>query len=335
MDFPLADGDVIVAGESHSAYVFRKPYVSHFRGTPRLEWLKQSREFRPLKELLAVPVDALPFYPRNVKDKLCAAAGDRAAARVLSEMEKKGIIGFFHDRDTLGRAMARISLSGKPEVFLWRRPEGLKIIYRRGPGSDAACCGAIHRHQKKGQGEDVLTLFEGEYVSFKAAFVYSHLESRMEFVATGAMEWEPAEIFNGAGFVEGRKVGSSRRKIVVRHRKYKELAASVFLELEPEPAILGQWDWFNGGTVLIEGSPESGRMRQTAYDGRAVNSGIWKRTNPYERLYELRWQDGGWVDILMLSRDGTVLKGTNNRRHVVSGVRKDDDREKLSRRLKD
>jgi hypothetical protein len=100
-----------------------------------------------------------------------------------------------------------------------------------------------------------------------------------------------------------------------------ELEVSVILEKEPRPSICGLWDWFNQGTVNIEGSPENGRMRQTAYDGSLVNEGTWRNIDPREGVYELRWAFGGWVDILQMSRDGRNLAGLNNRRHPVRGKR--------------
>ncbi|MBN1223737.1 MAG: hypothetical protein JXB23_10835 [Candidatus Aminicenantes bacterium] len=321
LDFPLADEDVITIGEEHSGFVCQAPYVCHFRGASRHVWLKRAKKFRALKEPVSVSVDELDLYPRNIKERLLETAGDEAAERVLSEMETRGVLGFFRDRDTLQEALKRIPKSRKLKVLVWRKPAGLRIVHRIGPGSDDVSGSLSRKDGKAGPDGRILTLFADEYVSFGVEYVYSHIKDGVVSRLPEDLAWEPEELFNSAGFVEGRSVGKKGATVVVRHRKFPYLTASVFLELEPKPGICGLWEWFNGGTVAFEGSQESGRMTQTGFDGSPVNQGTWQRMNPYERLYELRWDSGGWVDVLKLSRDGKSLKGTNNRRFPVTGVR--------------
>ncbi len=50
------------------------------------------------------------------------------------------------------------------------------------------------------------------------------------------------------------------------------------------------------------------------------NSGTWECTDPAQRLVTLRWQQGGFVNQLVLSADGTRLSSTNQSPSFISAT---------------
>lgn len=76
--------------------------------------------------------------------------------------------------------------------------------------------------------------------------------------------------------------------------------------------IVGTWKWFVGPNLTIK--PDHTFIT-------SENSGTWEATNPKERQYTLRWDNGGFVDVLTLSPDGRKLTGTNAQQNKVSGER--------------
>jgi len=82
----------------------------------------------------------------------------------------------------------------------------------------------------------------------------------------------------------------------------------------PCSEIVGSWSWFNGGVVTV-------RSDGTIEHDISGNSGRWECIDPDEGTVTLRWDRGGWVDILTLSVDGNELQGTNNAGISVSGQR--------------
>jgi hypothetical protein len=79
---------------------------------------------------------------------------------------------------------------------------------------------------------------------------------------------------------------------------------------------VGVWRWFNGGTTIVQ---SSGTLIGQNAAGQIVNRGSWTQIAP--QTYRLTWQDGGWVDTLRLSQDGTKLEGKNQIGNPVSGTR--------------
>jgi hypothetical protein len=76
--------------------------------------------------------------------------------------------------------------------------------------------------------------------------------------------------------------------------------------------ISGTWKWFVGPTLTIKSD-------HTFSNGE--NSGTWEVTNAAERKYTFRWDVGGFVDNVTLSKDGQKLTGNNNQKNAVSGER--------------
>lgn len=81
----------------------------------------------------------------------------------------------------------------------------------------------------------------------------------------------------------------------------------------PCGAIVGQWRWFTGGVVTI--NPD-GTM---VYAG--ANDGVWTCTDPSRNAVTLRWRQGGFVNRLVLSADGTRLSSTDTSQSYVSAKR--------------
>ena len=76
--------------------------------------------------------------------------------------------------------------------------------------------------------------------------------------------------------------------------------------------IMGTWKWFVGPELIIKAD-------HTFNNGE--NSGTWEVTNAAERKYTFRWDVGGFVDEVTLSKDGRKLNGTNNQKNNVAGER--------------
>lgn len=76
--------------------------------------------------------------------------------------------------------------------------------------------------------------------------------------------------------------------------------------------IVGTWKWFVGPQLIIKAD-------HTFSNGE--NSGAWEVTNATERKFTFRWDVGGFVDEVTLSKDGLKLTGTNNQKNNVAGER--------------
>ena len=77
--------------------------------------------------------------------------------------------------------------------------------------------------------------------------------------------------------------------------------------------ILGKWAWFVGGEVTF--NPDGSFVQQSG------NSGTWECTDPAQRLVTLRWQQGGFMNRLALSADGSRLSSTDRSQSFVSATR--------------
>jgi len=76
--------------------------------------------------------------------------------------------------------------------------------------------------------------------------------------------------------------------------------------------IVGTWKWFVGPQLIIKADHTFSNSE---------NSGTWAVTNAAEQKYTLRWDVGGFVDDVTLSKDGLKLTGTNNQKNNVAGER--------------
>jgi len=84
---------------------------------------------------------------------------------------------------------------------------------------------------------------------------------------------------------------------------------------QPVPCdIVGEWKWFNGGTVYISGD---GTFEARGSDGTQA-TGTWRATG--SMTYELTWSQG-YVDNLTISADCQRLDGNNQGGVPVSGTR--------------
>jgi tetratricopeptide (TPR) repeat protein len=81
----------------------------------------------------------------------------------------------------------------------------------------------------------------------------------------------------------------------------------------PCGAIVGQWRWFTGGVVTIK---PGGTMVYAS-----ANDGVWTCTDPSRNAVTLRWRQGGFVNRLVLSADGTRLSSTDRSQSYVSAKR--------------
>jgi caspase domain-containing protein len=81
----------------------------------------------------------------------------------------------------------------------------------------------------------------------------------------------------------------------------------------PVDAIVGSWDWYNGGIV------ELGAAGDIIVAGAQL--GTWKRLEPGGRRYRLSWSPG-WIDTLSLSADGVRLSGNNQSGRPVTATRR-------------
>lgn len=83
-------------------------------------------------------------------------------------------------------------------------------------------------------------------------------------------------------------------------------------------SVVGEWQWFNGGRVTFyEDGSVTGRHPLVS-----DNHGRWECHEPDKRRFILRWEQGGWVNRLTLSRDGDRLAGYNQEGEPVSGRRR-------------
>jgi len=90
------------------------------------------------------------------------------------------------------------------------------------------------------------------------------------------------------------------------------LAAPLIAQESRCSEIVGTWKWFVGPELIIKAD-------HTFSNGE--NSGAWEISNAKERKYTLRWEVGGFVDEVTLSKDGRKLTGTNNQKNNVAGER--------------
>lgn len=82
----------------------------------------------------------------------------------------------------------------------------------------------------------------------------------------------------------------------------------------PDP-IIGQWHFPNGDRIVIQ--PDGVALA----NGRP--RGVWRfLKNPeVERKYEIVWDDGVFIDVLRLSRDGKKLEGKNQQGKRIIAIR--------------
>ena len=78
--------------------------------------------------------------------------------------------------------------------------------------------------------------------------------------------------------------------------------------------IVGKWAWVSGQTLVAH---PDGSLEVFA-GGRRINTGRWTREGGG---YVFRHREGGWVDTVRLSADGSSLSGTNNTGASLSGKR--------------
>jgi hypothetical protein len=90
------------------------------------------------------------------------------------------------------------------------------------------------------------------------------------------------------------------------------LAVPVLAQESRCSEIVGTWKWFVGPQLIIKADHTFSNSE---------NSGTWELTKAAENKYTLRWDVGGFVDEVILSKDGLKLTGTNNQKNNVAGER--------------
>jgi hypothetical protein len=78
-------------------------------------------------------------------------------------------------------------------------------------------------------------------------------------------------------------------------------------------AVIGRWNWFVGGEVTV--SPEGRFVQQSG------NGGTWECTDSARGVVVFRWQDGGFVNQLVLSSDGNRLASADPAQSYVSATK--------------
>jgi len=78
-------------------------------------------------------------------------------------------------------------------------------------------------------------------------------------------------------------------------------------------AIVGKWAWFVGGEVTIK---SDGTFTQ-----QSGNAGTWECTDASKHTVTLKWNKGGFVNTMALSRDGAKLSSTDPSQSFVNATR--------------
>jgi hypothetical protein len=86
-------------------------------------------------------------------------------------------------------------------------------------------------------------------------------------------------------------------------------------KVPPPGNVVGEWNWFTGGTVTIRSNGTVSHSQPGP-----VSSGTW-RYNPRSGRVVISWENGRYVDTLTLSQDGNTLTGANQNGAPVSGWR--------------
>lgn len=77
--------------------------------------------------------------------------------------------------------------------------------------------------------------------------------------------------------------------------------------------VVGQWAWFVGGEVTIK---SNGTFTQ-----QSGNSGTWECTDASKNAVTFKWANGGFVNKMALSADGTKLSSTDPSQPLVTAKR--------------
>ena len=130
---------------------------------------------------------------------------------------------------------------------------------------------------------------------------------------------DDAEIFAGVAFSGLPKSNILRlgcdtgnNELMVRKWEIRSNAGVKVLAYDRDKdPVLGQWKWFNGGLLevkadgTIQGAPNAS----------------WQRPDSTVLGYRFRFESGAAIDDLILSPDGTTLRGKNHDGVDVSGAR--------------
>lgn len=84
------------------------------------------------------------------------------------------------------------------------------------------------------------------------------------------------------------------------------------------PSVTGTWDWVGGQILVVH----PGYTQKVWWHGNQVNQGTWQIMNPATRLYQFKYDNGGWVDTVTLSADGNTLEGSNQQGTPLKGTRR-------------
>ncbi len=119
-----------------------------------------------------------------------------------------------------------------------------------------------------------------------------------------------------------REGGTSEKSNMVRLSKMMMLLFILLISTDghaaDNPSVAGTWSWV-GGQVLVV-LPD--HTQKVWWDGNQVNQGTWTMLNSSTRLYQFKYDNGGWVDTVTLSADGNTLEGSNQQGTPLKGTRR-------------
>ena len=126
-------------------------------------------------------------------------------------------------------------------------------------------------------------------------------------------EWDIARLTNGASLSgNGYQCG-------VKENDTRKLGHALCVKAPELPKAVGTFSWSvnnkpNGDTTLAANGTCSNTTSQMKC--------VWKVSNPQKQEFTLNWNNGQFVDTMILSADGKVIEGKNAGNDKISGIRK-------------
>ena len=132
--------------------------------------------------------------------------------------------------------------------------------------------------------------------------------------ACAALEqWDIVRLANGAS------LSGSGYQCGVKENDTRKLGHALCVKAPELPKAVGTFSWSvndkpNGDTTLAANGTCSNSTSQMKC--------VWKVSNPQKQEFTLNWNDGKFVDTMILSADGKVIEGKNAGNDKIKGIRK-------------
>jgi hypothetical protein len=132
--------------------------------------------------------------------------------------------------------------------------------------------------------------------------------------ACGALaEWDIARLSDGGA------LGGSGYKCEVVDKKDDTLGHSLCIKAPELSQAVGTFAW------SVNGNP--GGDTTLNADGTCANTSnsidcVWILSDAQQRQFTLNWNNGMYVDTMVLSEDASMIEGENQHNHAIKGVRK-------------